>query len=401
MKFVAPRPNRLVIGLTRWLLPLALRWRQVVKVECSEEDLRRLRALRGERVALFPNHPSNTDAAIIHHLSKLARQPFYYLCAREVFDRLLGCWGWLLRRVGVYSIVRGTPDRQSFKMTRELLTRPAAKVVIFPEGEVYSQNDSLLPFHSGVTQLLFWAQDDLLRQGKQEPIYVLPVAIKYKFVEEMGPAFLAALARLERALGLPDGRADEPYARLRRIGETVVEKLEVEYAAPKDEQANLETRIVRLKEALVDRVAGALRVRPRAGALPDKMRQLINALHMVTQEEPTHQCLYEARLWEDHRRRVQPLLRDLDRLANWVAAYDGYVAAHPTPERMADTIRRLEIEVLGKTRCAGKRSCLARLGEPVNIASHYERYTADKRETVQELTEQFEAAVQSLLDEMA
>lgn len=401
MKFVAPRLNRVVLGFTRLILSPLLRARHVVQVEYLERDLERLRALRGERVALTPNHPSSTDPAILYHLSKAVDMPFHYLCAREVFNRTYGCWGWVIRRVGAYSIVRGTADRRSFMMTRQLITRPAAKLVVFPEGEAYSQNDSLLPFHSGVVQLLFWAQEDLLREGDQRPIYILPVAIKYKFVEEMRPAIGAALARLETAVGLPTGTGDDPYTRLRRIGETVVEKLEADYDLSKGGPADLASRIAALKEAIIDRVARALHVQPRAGTLPDRMRQLINTLNRVTHEGPTHPCLYDARLWEDHSRRVAPLLSDLKRLANWIAVYDGYVAARPTPERMADTIRRLEVEVLGRTRCVGKQHCLARLAEPVSIASWHERYAANKRETVEQLTLQLESTVQSLLDAMA
>ena len=48
-----------------------------------------------------------------------------------------------IQALGGYSIVRGTPDRESFRMTRQILSQPGAKLVVFPEGEVYTQNDTL------------------------------------------------------------------------------------------------------------------------------------------------------------------------------------------------------------------------------------------------------------------
>ena len=408
MAFISPKQNGIVISLTRWIVPWVLRRRHVVKVECPEADLDRLRSLRDERVMLIPNHPTATEPIVMYYLTRLVKQRFHFVCAREVFDMAHGLWGWVIRRLGAYSIVRGTSDRRSFKMTRQILAQPGAKLVMFPEGEVYSQNDSLLPFHGGVVQLGFWGLEDLLKAETQEPLYILPIAMKYKYVEDMRPAIVAALDRLEAALDLPGG-ADEPYGRIRRIGETVIGKLEADYgvcadgtpAEPEDEQDGLQTRMLALKQAIVQRVAEGLRIPAPSGPVPSQMRYLINALHEVTDDEQPLECSYDARLWADHRSRAEPLLRDLDRLSNWVAVFDGYVAAHPTPERMGDLIQRLEIEVLGEIRCVGKQHCLVRMGEPVNIADHYDRYKADRRETVEWLTEEFELAVQSMLDEMS
>ena len=129
-------------------------------VDYDQDELERFRALAGERVLLTPNHPTNTDPALVFHLSAQVNQSFRYLACREAFDACLGLWGHVIKRIGAHSVIRGTADRASFRATRELLASPASKLVIFPEGEVYSQNDTLLPFHDGVFQLAFWALED-------------------------------------------------------------------------------------------------------------------------------------------------------------------------------------------------------------------------------------------------
>jgi hypothetical protein len=180
----------------------------------------------------------------------------------------------------------------------------------------------------------------------------------------------------------------------------VVGKLESQYGVPEAKEAELGARMVALKQAVVARVAGALQARPPEGTLADTVRHLINALHQVTDEKPSGWCAYQRRLWEDERRRVQPLVCDLNRLSNWIAVYDGYVAEDPTPERTAETLRRLEIEVLGRPHCLGRQRCSVRLGEPISMADHYVSYRASKSATVDGLTRRFEDSIRSLLAQM-
>ena len=112
-------------------------------------------------------------------------------------------------------------------------------------------------------------------------------------------------------------------------------------------------------------------------------------------------CAYDARLTHDHQARVRPLMTDVRRLARWVAVYDGYVGTITSPERMAETILRLEIEVFGKPSCVGPMKCYGRIGEPIKIADWEAQYAEDRRATVAALTDHFEEAVGGLLREMA
>lgn len=401
--FIAAKPSRLVRRLCQAALPTVLpKVLGVVGVDYDPDDLAGLRALAPHRVLLTPNHPTNSEPALLFHLSCVVDQPFFFLACREAFAPLWGAWGALIRRIGAFSVVRGTTDRASFRATRELLRRPGAKIVAFPEGEVYSQNDSLLPFHSGVVQLAFWALEDLHKAGETDsPLFVLPVGLKYRFTRDMRPALLASLSRLEKHVGLPDGAKEEPYARLRRIGLAMLRSVEREYRlpAPKEgDDEDLTPRLNAVKEAILQRVATAAGVAlPKGETLPERMRALIHVIETVTQEEPEASTPFDRDLRRQQRERALPLLYDLRRLANWIALYDGYVRAHPTPERMADTLQRLERECFGKTILHGPRRCRVRLGEPINLAEHWAAYQADKRSEVARVTHEVEDAVVALL----
>ena len=83
--FRAPKNNRLLIGLAKGVLPLALRLTlKIVKVEVNEADLRDLERLR---VVLTPSHGVGVEPWILFHLSKLLSQEFNYVAAKEVFER--------------------------------------------------------------------------------------------------------------------------------------------------------------------------------------------------------------------------------------------------------------------------------------------------------------------------
>jgi len=98
---------------------------------------------------------------------------------------------------------------------------------------------------------------------------------------------------------------------------------------------------------------------------------------------------------------MQPALHELDRLANWIAVYDGYVASNPTPERMVHLLVRMEKEILGEVVIRGQQLAHVGIGKPISLAERLSAYEADKRATVAEVTHEVESSVQELLNELA
>lgn len=357
--------------------------RGVQRVEIAGGDIKRLRALRNERLVLTPNHPTNTDPALMFELSRRAQMPFHYLCCREAFDHWNGLWGALIQRIGAYSVVRGTADRASFAYTREVLARPASKLVLFPEGEVYSQNDSLLPFQSGAIQLALWGRDAARKHEPNAQVSLLPCALRYRFLRDVKPVLHQKLTRLEEHLEMPPGPADL-YARMRRVAIRVFENVEREYdlrPAPGDD---LTPRLQAAKEAALTRAARLFGIEaPQRGTMPERMRALLHEVEDAMHEPPTEAPpdVQPARLaW-----------RDLQRLANWLAIYDGYAGQARTQEHIAEVIYRLEVEEFGEASYAGVRIASVRVGQPMPLPE-----TVGRRD-LPALTLQLEQAVAALL----
>lgn len=392
-----------MMGIVNFFLPMLLkRGYRIVSVEYVDSEVERYRGLLDRRVLLTPNHPTHAEPVIALHLSKMVRKPFYYLSNREAFAFAWGLFGFILQRVGAYSILRGAPDRESFKTTKRLLSEGPNHLVIFPEGEVYSQNDSLLPFQAGVFQLAFLALEEIARAGIDQPLFIQPMAIRYRFTENMAAKIHQSMERLEQGLALPTPPPEDRYLRLRRIGDALLAVAERAYDIPRGAPENLDPRIDAVRNKIVERVADALHLEPESlgKTLPERMRALMNDLNGITSDDDAVESDYHERLLREEAERTRPLIRDLQRLSNWVAVRDNYVGEHPSQERVVDTLWRLESEVLGRRMISGKRACFVRLPEPIDLREYREAYKESKRKTIQEVTSRVEGAIQECLREM-
>ena len=395
--FRPPRESRLLIGTVYGALPWIMRVRRVVRVKLEQGDWDHLEPLRNSRLILSANHPTGTDPLIAMDLARRLGQYFNFVAAREIFA---GPYGWLLQRLGAYSVVRGTPDRDSLQMTRRLLAEKDRKVALFPEGETYYHNDITLPFHSGVTQLGFWALADLQRLGKEPRLPVVPVAIKYRYLDDPGPEIEWRLSRLEEAVGLPLSPAGGWYPRLLAIGERVISAMEREYHLQVDPAAPLDRRIEQVKEEILRRVVRAVGQTPPEGPLPERMRFLFNALRGHASEWMEGTTEYDRRLHARRTDEVRPVFNDLWRLHNCIAMTGHYVRDHPTCERFGDVLSRLEGEVFGSARASARREALVRIAEPLDLGQWKAEYGANRRKTVETATRVLEERVVQLLREL-
>lgn len=404
--FRPPLNSPALIGFAQHVF-LPLFFRRHMKVEAVDVDpeaLDRLRALQGQRAVLCPNHPTWQDAAIMFHLSKLLRTNFNFVAARESFN--MPFRGWLMQRLGCYSIVRGTADRDAFRMTRQLLAEGKRWLVLFPEGETYGQNDTVMPFRPGIAQLVFWGLEDLDKQGGLQPVYLVPVAINYLYSHDMRREIEGALVRLDERLGLPPvdnagglGR-DEIYARLLRIGDAVVGVVEKTYGIRPAAGSSLNDRIQDFKETIVARVANDLGISlGEDQPLIDRIRKLIRAMDQILAEDATG-SEYEQEAYRLRQESLRSHYGELRRVMRFVATYEGYVRETMTAERFLEVIRLLECEVFGEPNRYGPVRVLVRTGDPINVADHWPAYRENKREAIAEVIGKLETSVQSLLSEL-
>ena len=400
LDFKPPKPNTALIQVAKGLVPLVNRlFLKGLTLDVDAESIDRLRLTDGHPTVLAPNHAARADPAVMFFLSKRLAQQYYYMTARETYGtgKFGGLRGFLMQRFGAYSIVRGTADRSAFRTTRELLSEGNSSLVIFAEGEISRQNDTVMRFERGIVQLCFWALDDMAKAEVDKPLYMVPIGIKYHYPQDMWDDIDAALTKLERNILPPADRVlVERYERLRRIGIAIFKTLAAEYQYKVDETVPLDVHIQKLKEQILSHAEQIMGIHSDADVLT-RVRALKNLVDAEVYKDVEQMTEYERKIHEELLQKFQRFHPDLERLINFITISDGYVAEERSPERFLEVIVRLEREVFGTSKMRGPRVASVRVGEPKNLQECYDTYKAQKRETVEQITLELETVVQTLV----
>jgi 1-acyl-sn-glycerol-3-phosphate acyltransferase len=392
-EFYPPQLNLLLVRFVQMVAPWGAHCLYQIDIDVDTESLKRLSAVRDQRVLLLPNHPTFQDPIVTFLLTGCTGEAYHYLAAYEQFQGILGRF---LQSIGVYSIRRGVADRSSIAQTLELLSQPGCHLVIFPEGGCSFQNDTVMPFRVGGVQLAFQAMNRLVKQGSPVPdFYVLPVSIKYRYTRNMTQVIDRTLSRLEQALQLPS-TADN-YVRLRQIAEQVLIRVEQAYGIqfPSQPEPTWDDRIAALKAYVLKMCEQSLGI---ASASGDADRERVYRIQYALQAKTD--LVERGEAIDNGTFNLEAMQKATLRVLNFDAIYDGYVAENPTPERFLDTLIRLEREVfeIDQPPSKGHRIAYVRVGEPVNLKAHFADYQQHRTRTIARLVQRIQQTVQTNLD---
>ncbi len=388
-QFYPPKLNPLFTRLCQSISYLVARVAYRMELVVEDAELEKVKALGDERIVYLPNHPTLDDGIALFLFSTRLGQLLHYVVAYESFQGFLAKF---LPLVGAYSMRRGIGDRPSIAETLKILRQPACRLVIFPEGGCSYQNDTVMSFRTGAIQMSLQAMSKFKKLSKTvPPIYLVPISLKYRYLNSMNAEINQTLRLLEQALNITKTDADS-YQRLRIVGEQVLKNMETEYGIEAQTTANEDwnERIKQLKEHLLLQCE-------------EKLNLSANPLLPMRERVYKIQSVLESHLGKgnEFQQEIGGFIDQTTfRLLNFDAMYDGYVAASPTPERFLDTLTRLEREVFRLNRPApkGDRQAVIRIGEPVNLQEYFHSYQNNRVETVEELTKKLQKIVQDNLN---
>ena len=397
-RFRSPRHVPFFMWLAYTLTPYFLhRFLRISRIEVAQEDLEALRRLGGQRVVLTPNHPT-ADPIVLFQLSRRLGLKFCWMAARELFDARLQ--GAVVSRVGVYSIDRGRRDEQSLSMTQQILCEGQHWVVIFPEGVNHLLHNEVLPFLPGAARQGFGALDLLGSQGGElPPVYLQPVALRYYYLQDMRQTALKSLERLERRLGLDVRPARPLQHRLGVISNLVLELNERHYGIMPRPGDDEDSRLNRLKEIALQRVAEGMGMDVPSPDQPlrNRVRKLLNASNQLLAVDAAAGGSYAHELSVERRERVLKLRHELSRISTFMAMRWNYEVEAATIENLMDVLNLLEMDLLGRKRVWGPRGVLIKVGAPIDLREHYSAYHADPVAACEAVMLQVEIEVRRLL----
>lgn len=400
LDFRPPKDSPTLIAFVKLMLPLFMKWElhdtQVQPVPGAAE---RFMKYRGKRALVCPNHSNRNDPEVLFAFSKIVGEDFNFVAAREVFDWRHGLNGWWLQHIGAYSVVRGAADRESFKTTKRILVEGKKKLVLFPEGEISRQNDTLLPLESGCAQLTFWALEELHKKFPDEPIYIIPLALKYTFSKDISPSLRRTMSTLEAELKLPQNHAAPLYDRLLALSEKLLSSLEDEYNIHAAKGATMNERIATLRTGILAKLSAFLEVDlPKNGRPLDAVRLLRNAIDDFIYEDAKENSDYHKKVREEKEKTFKTFYKDLDRVVNFICIYEGYVKDKMSQERYADVLDRLETEVIGGfPSFKGPRLIYIDVADAIDLRDYMDSYKGSKKATIAKVTEDVFARMSFML----
>ena len=376
--------------MTPWLVRL---WRPLINRDLArgqrivELDIAGIehvqQALRdGAGVLVTPNHSFHYDSYVMIEAAHRCGSPFHFLTAWQVFAMSKWHEQLFLQWHGCYSINREGADLAAFKTSVDILRGSPHPLVIFPEGDIYHNNDRVTPFRDGAAAIAMSAA-----KKAERPIVCVPCGLKCFYVGDPSEDLKVLMSRLEESVHWRP-RTDLPLAeRIYRFAEGALALKEYEYLGH-PQGGTVPQRTAALADKVLANLEAKHSVPNKGGIVPERVKEVRRAvIKAIEQDGATQES-------------VQKLAADMADLFFVIQlfSYPGdYVSERPSIERIAETLDKFEEDVLKADYpgIRGTRKAVLRFGEPIPIPRE-----RDVNNSVESWTDLVESRVQGLLDEI-
>jgi 1-acyl-sn-glycerol-3-phosphate acyltransferase len=377
-------PQRLKPWLVRWWRPLinhTLRQHQkIVELDIGGIEHVQQALQSGAGVMIAPNHSFHYDSYVVIEASHRVGRPFHYLSAWQVFAMSKWFEQKVLQWHGCFSINREGADLAAFKTAVELLKESPHPLVIFPEGDIYHNNDRVTPFRDGAAAIAMSAA----KKG-QRPIVCIPTALKCFYLDDPTPSLEDLMTRLEASVHWRP-RPDLPLPqRIYRFAEGALALKEYEYLGHA-QGGTIKERTSRLADAVLARLEARHGVQSKGCIVPERVKEVRRAVIKAAEQQP---------LPDDVLRQLTHDMEDLFFVIQLFSYPGDYVSEQPSIERIAETLDKFEEDVLKAVYpgIRGTRRAVLRFGEPIPVPKEREG-----KDSVERWTDLVESRVQGLLD---
>ena len=430
LEFIPPKFNPSVLRITQLLLPAWIP-SQTILSQIEAENVKTLVKLVNEfqqkkiRFLIAFRHPQVEDPFSLgylfsHIVPKVARQEGiklnYPIHAHFIYDRGIPLWagshvGWFLSQMGATPIQRGKADWTGLRSARNLFAQGNFPMAAAPEGATNGLSEMISPLEPGIAQLGFWCAEDLEKAGRNEQVFILPVGIKYSYINPPWESIDKLLRELEAASGLAvDEKGFDKalpqeilYPKLIRLTDHLLSVMEDFYKrfyhhelklnTPETDTSDGNEVIAARLQALLD---SALKVsedyfdlQPK-GNFSDRCRRVEQAgwnyIFREDFKDTKSLSTIEKRLADRVAEEASLRMWHMRLVESFVAVTGKYVREKPTAERFAETILilwNMVTRIKGgnpfKRPKLGKQRAKITIGEPLSISDRFEDYKKNRK----------------------
>ena len=430
LEFIPPKFNSSVLRITQLLLPAWIP-SQTILSQIEAENVKTLVKLVNEfqqqkiRFLIAFRHPQTEDPFSLgylfsHIVPKVARQEGiklnYPIHAHFIYDRGIPLWagshvGWFLSQMGATPIQRGKADWTGLRSARNLFAEGNFPMAAAPEGATNGLSEMISPLEPGIAQLGFWCAEDLEKAGRNEQVFILPVGIKYSYINPPWESIDKLLRELEAASGLAvdENGFDKAlpqeilYPKLIRLTDHLLSVMEdfykrfyhhsLELNTPETDTSDGNEVIAARLQALLD---SALKVsedyfdlQPK-GNFSDRCRRVEQAgwnyIFREDFKDTKSLSTIEKRLADRVAEEANLRMWHMRLVESFVAVTGKYVREKPTAERFAETILilwNMVTRIKGgnpfKRPKLGKQRAKITIGEPLSISDRFEDYKKNRK----------------------
>jgi hypothetical protein len=365
-QFIPPLDTSLWPSLLQLYLPRYLRKRWgVARVECRNAERLRASLDAGHGILLAPNHSRLCDPLVLGILARQVGTHLFAMASWHLF--MQGRFTtFMIRRMGAFSIYREGLDKAAISTAIDILQHARRPLIVFPEGVMTRHNDRLLPLMDGTAMI---ARTAARRRAQKTPpgrVVIHPIAIRYFFRGDLRATLSPVLADMESRLSWQIQAGRPLVDRIARIAQALLTLKEIEYFGT-SQQGDLYQRTAALINHLLEPLEVEWSIKDKDENVVGRVKNLRAAIlpDMVSGQ------ISDA----ERERRWRQL--DACYVAQQLSMYprDYILRENNTPERVLETVERMEEDLTDKARVHGPLDAVVCVGQAIVVPPQRERGT--------------------------
>ncbi len=269
--------------------------------------------------------------------------------------------GFVVRRLGGYSVYREGLDRQALDTSVQIVSTAERPLVIFPEGVISRANDRLNPLMDGVSFIARVAARKRAEISPKARVVIHPVALRYQLVGNLMDSVGPVLTALEKRTFWKTHEDLPVERRIRNLAHAHMASREIEILGD-CRQGPLMPRMEQLVDSILQPFERQWLGKARTGDVISRVKDLRTAI------VPD---LLKGNLSESEKRQRWRQLTDCyyaQTLSMYPPDYlnDG-IRGPISQERIAETVHRLEEDLTDKVTVQPAWQVEFRIGEAIEV----------------------------------